>query len=287
MWGSSGFPTTAEICDQASQAKVEDCPSYNIVLVTLWHLREALNSYSGAIAALATIAIAAFTWTLWRSTDKLWKSAERQFQHVKQKEFQAFLDRGDDIKRLREQINIARENAEAGKLNAQALIEVERAHLFIIIRSDNVHTATRGVRLYGGPNSASMHNAQIMPPELEFVIRNTGRSTAVMRAVSYQLVQANAENTQWDFVFRDTIVNPVVLADSETEPPTACRLQRIWTIRDGSDAVVDETRPLFFFGFVTFSDTFKTDRQYFWRYQYRGNRFVLVDEEEQSPPSIS
>lgn len=185
------------------------------------------------------------------------------------------------------QIAVAKESADAAKLNAQALIEVERAHLFIVVRSDNVHIATRGVRFYGDANSANMHDAQIMPPELEFTIRNTGRRAAIMHAVSYQLVQAMADNIHWDFAFRDAIVNPVVLANSETEPPTSCELQRTWTIRDAIEAVVGETRPLFFFGFVTFTDTFKMDRQYFWRYQYRGGRFVLVWEDEQSPPSIS
>jgi hypothetical protein len=180
------------------------------------------------------------------------------------------------------QIAVAKESADAAKLNAQALIEVERAHLFIVVRSDNVHIATRGVRFYGDANSANMHDAQIMPPALEFAIRNTGRSAAIMHAVSYQLVQAMADNIHWDFAFRDTIVNPVLLANSETEPPTPCELRRTWTIRDGIDAV-SETRPLSFFGFVTFTDTFKMDRQYFWRYQYQGGRFVLVWEDEQSP----
>ena len=39
-----------------------------------------LNDDAGAISAIATIAVAAFTLTLWRSTDKLWRAGERQLK---------------------------------------------------------------------------------------------------------------------------------------------------------------------------------------------------------------
>lgn len=37
-----------------------------------------VDTHSGALTLIATVAIAAFTFTLWRSTDKLWSAAERQ-----------------------------------------------------------------------------------------------------------------------------------------------------------------------------------------------------------------
>jgi hypothetical protein len=41
------------------------------------------EKYEGAIGALATLAIAAFTVMLWRSTDKLWKAGEQQISIVR------------------------------------------------------------------------------------------------------------------------------------------------------------------------------------------------------------
>ena len=42
-----------------------------------WQIGKALNWITPVVTALATIAIAGFTWTLWRSTDKLWAATQR------------------------------------------------------------------------------------------------------------------------------------------------------------------------------------------------------------------
>jgi hypothetical protein len=179
----------------------------------------------------------------------------------------------------------ARVSADAAKLNAEAVIGAERAHLFVIVVENNVHVAMRGVRLYGGDQSAAMHDSRIPRVTLDFVIKNTGRTAAVLRDVSYQFLQADAETIDWRYSFADTIVVPVIEGNSQTEPATPCVAESELTIADGR-AALDDERPLFFYGFVTFRDIFKRDYQYFWRYQYRAGRFALVHEQEQHPPSI-
>ncbi len=179
----------------------------------------------------------------------------------------------------------ARITADAAKLNANAVISAERAHLFVIVVENNVHTAMRGVRFYGGEQSADMHDSRIPRLMLEFVIKNTGRTAAILRDVSYRLLQANADTTEWAYSFEDTIVVPVIEGNSQTAPPTPCVAESELTIADGR-AALDGDRPLFFYGFITFRDTFERDYQYFWRYEYRAGRFALVHEEERHPPSI-
>jgi hypothetical protein len=70
-WGY-GFASweglTGQICDQSANPQQEQCPTYNAMLVLLWHIREGLNDYAPILTAVATVAIAAFTWTLWRAT---------------------------------------------------------------------------------------------------------------------------------------------------------------------------------------------------------------------------
>jgi hypothetical protein len=45
---------------------------------------DTLNRYSAAITAIGTLAIAAFTFTLWCSTNRLWKTSEKQMAFVRQ-----------------------------------------------------------------------------------------------------------------------------------------------------------------------------------------------------------
>jgi hypothetical protein len=64
-WGSSGFPTQGQICEYTPSG-YRDCAAYNMALVTVWHFLKFLNYISIALTALATIAVAYFTATIWR-----------------------------------------------------------------------------------------------------------------------------------------------------------------------------------------------------------------------------
>jgi hypothetical protein len=245
-----------EICEATKEGAKEgtkECARYNIISFALREIGAHLDIVSALITAVATAFIARYTFTLKRSTDKLWDAGERQ-------------------------IVVARETAEAAKLNANALISAERAQLFVIVQHSNLFDVLRGPRFYR--ETESMNGAFIPRAELEFVIRNTGRTAAILQDVSYQLVQADAETTMWQYSYRDTIVNAVIEGENETSPATPCVMENQLTLDDGI-AVIDGERPLYFYGFVIFRDTFKNRHQYFWRHEYRGNRFVLVHEEEQ------
>ncbi len=197
-----------------------------------------------------------FTYRLWKSTDKLWVAGEKQ-------------------------IAVAHEAAEAAKLNAEALISSERAHLFIIVVNNNLFDALRGSYWYlRVRNDTTLLDHRMQPrPELEFIIKNTGRTAAIMQDISYQLIQVAAETTLFEFAVQDTIVNPVLEGGQETSPPTPCIFESALTVADGV-AGIEGSRPFFFYGSITFRDTFRQQHEYRWRYQYRGNRFVLVHEEE-------
>lgn len=61
-------PLHANICKENPHTNHEDCASYNLVLVVLWHIFELLNYYGVGITAVATAFIGWFTATLWRAT---------------------------------------------------------------------------------------------------------------------------------------------------------------------------------------------------------------------------
>jgi hypothetical protein len=64
--------STGEICKEA-QAGHEQCTRYNLAPYILIQIREGLHSIENIITALATVAIAWFTWTLWQSNEKMWE----------------------------------------------------------------------------------------------------------------------------------------------------------------------------------------------------------------------
>jgi hypothetical protein len=76
-------PIYGEICSKNEYTGAKDCAAYNVILVILWHISKALNDHGVAITTLATIAIAGFTWTLKRSTDKLWDASKKQTKLTK------------------------------------------------------------------------------------------------------------------------------------------------------------------------------------------------------------
>src|ERR1700730_11936488 len=67
-----------QICEPAGEAKVVNCTSYQLLPFIVFETAQFLDKMGGAITALATIAIAIFTFTLKRATDKLWDAGERQ-----------------------------------------------------------------------------------------------------------------------------------------------------------------------------------------------------------------
>jgi hypothetical protein len=181
------------------------------------------------------------------------------------------------VRQGRQSLAAAVKAADASLLNAEALIGAERAHLFVMVKSTELHQALRGSVFYD--ESPEMLDSKIPRPYLEFAIKNTGRTAAIMQDVSYQLIQADAETTEWQFAYQDTIVHTVVEGGEETTPPTPCVSDHDLTIAD-SKAAIDGSRPIYFYGSVRFRDTFRRQYQYSWRYEYRARRFVLVHEEE-------
>ncbi|HEX3943952.1 MAG TPA: hypothetical protein VHW69_07690 [Rhizomicrobium sp.] len=63
-------PYVADICAKGEYSGNKECaPHYLGPFALLW-LASVINKYNGLVIALGTIAVAAFTWTLWRTSDK-------------------------------------------------------------------------------------------------------------------------------------------------------------------------------------------------------------------------
>jgi hypothetical protein len=77
------IPFNGEICEKPDNAGYKECTSHNFPVYLAFKTQKFLDALGVAITALATIAIAWFTLTLRRSTDKLWKAGDKQLRLLK------------------------------------------------------------------------------------------------------------------------------------------------------------------------------------------------------------
>lgn len=78
--GSLPSYTGHQICDYNDATKHYDCPTYSLLPFIFIEIGKALNMYGAAISTLGTLAIAAFTGTLWWSTRGLWKVTDESIR---------------------------------------------------------------------------------------------------------------------------------------------------------------------------------------------------------------
>jgi len=74
------IPFNGELCEKPVQAGYKECATHNLPVYLAFKIQIILDALGVAITALATIAIAWFTWTLRRSTDKLWDASDQQLR---------------------------------------------------------------------------------------------------------------------------------------------------------------------------------------------------------------
>jgi hypothetical protein len=85
LWGSFSIPSAyKQECYENKQTHQKDCARYHISLIALREVKESLSEWEPVFVGLGTLAIAAFTYTLWRSHDKLWKATRETIELTRQ-----------------------------------------------------------------------------------------------------------------------------------------------------------------------------------------------------------
>ncbi|MES1974201.1 MAG: hypothetical protein V4472_17210 [Pseudomonadota bacterium] len=77
-------PHYTAVCGKDKYRDVETCEYWDIVTAVALRGLGFLDDHNGFVACLAGVAVAIFTGVLWRSTEKLWSSSERQIGLVKE-----------------------------------------------------------------------------------------------------------------------------------------------------------------------------------------------------------
>jgi hypothetical protein len=152
-----------QICESNQYTGKESCSSHNVVYVVIWYIGHWFDVSSAVITALATVAIASFTLTLKRATDRLWIAGERQLRHAQREASDARSRSWREERQTREQIDILQQSATATR------------NLAVNARD----TARRELRAYVLVSGAKVHYVdEPLRRRVEITIKNFGRTPA-------------------------------------------------------------------------------------------------------------
>jgi hypothetical protein len=207
-----------------------------------------IDRHNGFFAAIAAFVIAAFTFTLWQSTEKLWRASEDQIEHAKNEAMSDAMRRLKEEARLQEQINIAGRSADAAKQAADALPVVERAYIYpIIIAHGAIEDCIKNALVFylGDPTKDDVPATETA--ELTFKFKNFGKTPAILKSafVGFGVHPIGAE-------IGLSIPEAVLGVLEETNPLTS--QMQIGITRKQAQHILVHTGHVCFTGEITFDD---------------------------------
>ena len=113
------IPYYGQICEPAGEAKGASCTPYQLLPFIVLEAAQFLDKMGGAITAVATIAIAIFTFTLKRATDKLWDAGERQLNLLAETSAAQSKDMQASIRAATDSANAAITSNQIAMINAE------------------------------------------------------------------------------------------------------------------------------------------------------------------------
>jgi hypothetical protein len=192
--------------------------------------------------------VAFFTFTLTVVTLALGAISVRQFHYLK---------RSDATARIA---------AEAARNSADALISAERAHLFVAVDGNTIGEI---VSKYGmWDKSESMFSDDVETPSVAYSFRNFGKTHAIIKELSNQLITAAEFPKVAEYTIREVIPDELVIAPGSQSAIMTCLMQDTFNV---GGAVSFQKRKLafWFYGYVVFDDTFGSEHRFEYRFCYR------------------
>jgi hypothetical protein len=244
----------------------DDCATHEGIIVA--GVEWLFDSPPEIWTAFASLMIAVFTGTLWYSTDKLWRSGEHQIQTSRQ--VAAIQARQTRISNRE-----AKRAADAANRNARAFMSAERAYLFIQI---NEETASDIVSKYGRYNqSADMFDEELDTPSVGYSFKNFGRTAAILKEFSDQLVFAADLSNVAEYSIRESMPDELVVEPGAPSAILGCLLNTTFNVGNAVD-FRNRKAAFWFYGYVKFDDAFGREHEWRWRFRYRrgDGRFRLV-----------
>jgi hypothetical protein len=235
-WVMSDWP----LCLAASQYHLslaatdgESCATFSEgvfrLLGALWE-----HANAGVITAVAAVLIAVFTWTLWRSSEQMWRAT-----------------------------NVA---AEAAKRSADALMIAEQAQLIAVLGVSNIaHTLSELSTYQPTSEQAEAPKERVF---VQYLLKNYGRTPAVLKEISHELQHWNRLPEELKYFPIPALPKELAIPAGANTESLQATLALPVTV-EAARSISRGDSYLWLYGRAVYEDAFGRQREHRFLYRYR------------------
>jgi hypothetical protein len=164
----------------------------------------------------------------------------------------------------------AKKAADAAKLNAEALMDAERARIFVAMEQDTADSIRSAAKHANSPDRDN--DTLDGSVGLYYGLKNYGKTPAIIREISQQLVLAPELAKEREYRPKDPLPIEQLLGPAEQTPrgTLVCSLDRKVTVGEAKE-VLALKNALWFYGYVAYDDTFGFWRELRYVFRYDGS----------------
>jgi hypothetical protein len=267
------IPAHYEICKEAEKAQQEGCISYQVVPFAWIKVAQILDKAGVAVTALATIFIAAFTFTLKAATDRLWKAGDEQLKFVRESAIEQAANTEASLA-ISDKAAAAAERS--AKVAEDALFVAQRPYIFVTIAQ---------FREQLNPNTFNYTGPEVWP-WIDFQLENHGRTAASIieicadSACVAKLPAGPVYREQTKYYTPHLVgADKIAAVGYVFKTPIDGKVMNDIAITPG---LAKNARRLFAFGYVKYRDIFDYTNTvgFCWRYNRALMAFIPAEEEE-------
>lgn len=242
------IPYYGQICEPAGEAKVAICTSHQLLPFIVFEVAQFLDKMGGAITAVATIAIAIFTFTLKRATDKLWEAGERQLNLLAETSAAQSRD-------MQASIRAATDSANAAVTSNQIAVTNSERQLRAYVTVQDINMVTHRLADRIGAYNNNVVSGTIHTYRFSVILKNGGMTPAINARTNISHGRFNNEIPA-DFHFPDStnfgnaLIGPqliwhtpsITIPASELERPLVGAFHYLWGWIEYDDIFASTTR---------------------------------------------
>ncbi|MGJ4935073.1 hypothetical protein [Bradyrhizobium sp. HKCCYLRH3083] len=178
----------------------------------------------------------------------------------------------------KEAADAAKDAASAAKLNAQVVIDGQRAHLFVkVVRHDVVETIQASNR---GRHDASIEAIVMQAPILAYTFTNAGKTPAILEEVMHSVMLEKTEKHTIQYEMPERAIE--VLGEGQRSDQIAVTFDaRQFCVRDAI-ALGDHDLMLFFYSAATYRDIHNRQHKIRHDFLYSAGTFHLINRIEKT-----
>jgi hypothetical protein len=169
--------------------------------------------------------------------------------------------------------------ANAANLNAQGVIDAERAHLFVVVvRHDVSETIQAGNQ---GRHDPSIEKTKMQGPVLAYVFRNAGKTPAILEEVMHSMMLEKTEQHTITYEAPDRALE-IIPGESDLIDRIAVTFDERPFLVEDAMALGDHDLMLFFYSAATYRDIYNRKHKIRHDFLYSAGRFHLINRIEKT-----